>query len=75
MLQQIENTLKPKSRGFHLVTDEIVRHFPKLPRTGIINIFCKYTSCGLSIPCQVPIFNSPLVIGMVMLTPVNVDFA
>ena len=49
MIQQIEITLKPKSRGFHLVTSEIMSLLPKLPKTGIINIFCKHTSCGLSI--------------------------
>ena len=49
MIQQVEITLKPKSRGFHLVTSEIMSHLPKLPKTGIINIFCKHTSCGLSI--------------------------
>ena len=49
MIQQIEITLKSKSRGFHLVTSEIMSQLPKLPKTGIINIFCKHTSCGLSI--------------------------
>jgi len=49
MIQQVEIMLKPKSRVFHLVTGEIVRQLPKLPKTGIINIFCKHTSCGLSI--------------------------
>ena len=60
MIEQVEITLNPKSRGFHLVTSEILRQFfawqsdhgverPKLPKTGIINIFCKHTSCGLSI--------------------------
>ena len=49
MIQQVEITLKPKSRGFHLVTSEILSQLPKLPKTGIINIFCKHTSCGLSI--------------------------
>ena len=49
MIQQIEITLKLKSRGFHLVTSEIMSQLPKLPKTGIINIFCKHTSCGLSI--------------------------
>ena len=49
MIQQIEITLTPKPRGFHLVTSEIMRQLPKLPKTGIINIFCKHTSCGLSI--------------------------
>lgn len=49
MIQQIEITLHTMSRGFHLVTGEIMRQLPKLPKLGIINIFCKHTSCGLSI--------------------------
>lgn len=49
MIQQVEITLSPQSRGFHLVTQEIVSKLPKLPDTGIVNIFCKHTSCGLSI--------------------------
>ena len=44
MIQQVEITLTPKSRGFHLVTGEIMRQLPKLPKTGIVNIFCKHTS-------------------------------
>lgn len=49
MIQQIEITLRPLSRGFHLVTGEIIRQMPPLPKTGIINLFCKHTSCGLTI--------------------------
>ena len=49
MIQQVEITLKSKSRGFHLVTNEILSQLPKLPQAGIMNIFCKHTSCGLSI--------------------------
>ena len=49
MIQQIEITLKSMSRGFHLVTSDIIRQLPKLPKIGIVNIFTKHTSCGLSI--------------------------
>ena len=49
MIQQIEITLKSMSRGFHLVTSDIIRQLPKLPQTGIVNIYTKHTSCGLSI--------------------------
>lgn len=49
MIQQVEITLPSMSRGFHLVTDAIMRRLPKLPKTGIIHIFCKHTSCGLCI--------------------------
>lgn len=49
MIQQVEITLPSMSRGFHLMTDAIIRRLPKLPKTGIIHIFCKHTSCGLCI--------------------------
>lgn len=49
MIQQVEITLPSMSRGFHLVTDAIMRQLPKLPKAGIIHIFCKHTSCGLCI--------------------------
>lgn len=49
MVQQVEITLPPMPRGFHLITGELVRQLPRLPKTGIVNIFCKHTSCGLSI--------------------------
>ena len=52
MVQQIEIILKPKRRGFHLVTSEILSQF------GIVNIFTKHTSCGLSIN---PKFRSTLI--------------
>ena len=48
MIQQLEIVLHPKPRGFHLITDEIIRQLPTLPKTGLINIFCKHTSCGLT---------------------------
>ena len=46
MVQQIEIILKPKRRGFHLVTSEIMSHLPKLPKTGIVNIFTKRSRCS-----------------------------
>ena len=49
MIQQTELTLRPRARGFHLVTEEIVRQLPPLPRTGLVNLFVKHTSCGLTI--------------------------
>ena len=49
MIAQIEITLKPRRRGFHLVTDEIVSQLPPLPKTGLLNLFVKHTSCGLTI--------------------------
>lgn len=49
MVQQVEISLHSMSRGFHLITDEVLRQLPPLPKTGIINLFTKHTSCGLSI--------------------------
>lgn len=44
-------TLQPKSRGFHLITDEILKQLPELKEinTGIAQIFIQHTSAGLTI--------------------------
>lgn len=49
MIQQVEITLRPHVRGFHLVTEEIVRQLPPLPQTGLLNFFIQHTSAALSI--------------------------
>ena len=49
MIVQVEITLKPRRRGFHLITDDIVSQLPTLPNTGLLNLFVKHTSCGLTI--------------------------
>lgn len=49
MLQQIEFRLAAKSRGFHLVSKEVLYHLPKLPNTGILHLFIKHTSAGLTL--------------------------
>lgn len=48
---QREITLKPKSRGFHLITDEILNQVSELRNidAGIAHIFIKHTSAGLTI--------------------------
>lgn len=48
---QKQITLSPKSRGFHLITDEIIRQIPELNQieTGIAHIFIQHTSAGLTI--------------------------
>lgn len=42
-------TLPAFGRGFHLVTRQIVEDLPALPETGLMNIFIKHTSAGLTI--------------------------
>ena len=51
MWQQCLLTLKPRSRGFHLVTDEIVRQLPELERfqVGLVHLFIQHTSASLTI--------------------------
>jgi secondary thiamine-phosphate synthase enzyme len=49
MTSQTQFTLRPHSRGFHLVTQEVVRNLPTLPRTGMLHLFIKHTSAGLSL--------------------------
>jgi secondary thiamine-phosphate synthase enzyme len=48
---QKEFRLKPRPRGFHLITDEILQQIPELYQiqTGLMHIFIKHTSASLSI--------------------------
>lgn len=46
---QKEIVLKPRQRGIHLVTNEIVQQLPPLPRVGLLNLFIKHTSAALSV--------------------------
>lgn len=49
LITQKEFILRPRPRGFHLITDEIVRNLPQLPQAGILHLFIKHTSAGLAI--------------------------
>mgnify|MGYP000001376308 FL=1 len=49
--QQKELLLKPKPRGFHLITDEILAGLPEIRRyrIGIAHIFIQHTSAALAL--------------------------
>lgn len=49
MIIQKEIRIKPKRRGFHLITSDILSEFPDLPKLGILNLFLQHTSAGLTI--------------------------
>ena len=51
MWAQKEFKLSAKARGFHLITDEIVRAIPelKLVDCGLLHLFIKHTSASLTI--------------------------
>jgi secondary thiamine-phosphate synthase enzyme len=49
MIVQHEITLPPFKRGFHLVTDHILRETGALPPAGLLHVFIQHTSAGLTV--------------------------
>ena len=49
MIQQTEFTLPRFARGYHIITAEVLRRLPPLPRTGILHLFIKHTSAALTV--------------------------
>jgi len=51
MWQQRLITLKPRPRGFHLVTDELLHDWPQLHacRVGLLHLMLQHTSASLTI--------------------------
>lgn len=47
MVEQLEISLPPYRRGYHLITDQIIRQLPKLPEKGLLNILIQHTSAGI----------------------------
>jgi secondary thiamine-phosphate synthase enzyme len=44
-------TLSPRSRGFHIITPDVINQIPAIEKikTGILHIFIKHTSASLTI--------------------------
>lgn len=49
MIQHITISIQAPSRGFHIVTEEIVAQLPQLPQMGYFHAFIRHTSAGLCI--------------------------
>ncbi len=49
MIQQKEFSLPRFNRGFHLITDIVLRNVGQLPEEGMMNLFIHHTSAGLTI--------------------------
>lgn len=49
MVKQYYLTLKPLTRGYHVITNEIISAIDDFPESGIVNIFVQHTSAGISI--------------------------
>ena len=48
-MEQLKIILSPKTRGFHLITEEVTRHLPALPENGLLHLFIQHTSAGICI--------------------------
>ncbi|MDG2398689.1 MAG: secondary thiamine-phosphate synthase enzyme YjbQ, partial [Candidatus Marinimicrobia bacterium] len=48
---QKEISLNPRQRGFHLITDEVLKHLPEVQEieVGTMQAFIKHTSASLTI--------------------------
>ena len=49
MINQVQFSLRGRSRGFHLITEEVLRNLPSLPKVGLLHLFIQHTSAALSI--------------------------
>lgn len=49
MVIQKEFRLRPYNRGFHLITKEVMAAVGDLPQSGLLHLFIKHTSAGLTI--------------------------
>ncbi len=49
MIQQTTFRLRPYSRGYHLITRDVLEQLPVLPETGLLSLFIQHTSAGLTI--------------------------
>lgn len=49
MVQHTTIQIQAPSRGFHIITSEVIRNLPELPQMGYFHAYIKHTSAGLSI--------------------------
>ncbi len=49
MIRQTEFTLRPRDKGCHEVTDEILARLPELPQAGLLHLFIRHTSAALAL--------------------------
>ncbi|MCL4147371.1 UNVERIFIED_CONTAM: hypothetical protein GTU68_046370 [Idotea baltica] len=49
MITHYSFSLPAQPRGYHIITQEILEQIPKLPVSGLLNIFIHHTSAGITI--------------------------
>ncbi len=48
-MQQYQIRLPQYSRGFHIITDDILNQIHELPQVGLLHLFIQHTSAGICI--------------------------
>lgn len=48
-MKQIQISLRPYARGFHIITDEILDAIGPLPPSGLLHLFIQHTSASICI--------------------------
>jgi secondary thiamine-phosphate synthase enzyme len=75
MLQQLSIALRPKAKGFHLVTSEVLKALPPLPEVGLLSLFIQHTSAALAINENAdPTVRHDLELAFDQLAPEGQDF-
>jgi len=49
MITHYDLNLEEHPKGFHLITNKITRFIGKLPKEGLLHLFIKHTSAGITI--------------------------
>jgi secondary thiamine-phosphate synthase enzyme len=49
MIQQKEIILPQFSRGYHLITEAVLKQLSELPEKGLLHVFIQHTSAGITI--------------------------
>jgi len=49
MISQAEISVNVGARGYHLITPQIIENMPSIPDQGMLHVFIKHTSAGLTL--------------------------
>ena len=49
MIKHISFSLDACTRGYHVITQEILKQLPPLPESGLLNVFIHHTSAAITI--------------------------
>lgn len=49
MINHYSFRLPAKSRGYHIITNEVIQALPALPENGLLNVFIHHTSAAITI--------------------------